>query len=169
MFCLQIAYRPVHQTASESIEVFPARSSFQSVVAGRCCQRYWPASAGDPAPATAIVFVRAHRQSSAGTHRRGSRLSRRAFHRHRHDFRTDPLGRKFGGSAGQCPLCDQASADKQVGESATGFFRTDRKHRLEHPARPRNAGQRVCSMERVSLAFVRTAPWHAEQSHADPC
>ena len=139
------------------------------MVAGRCCQRYWPASPGDPARATAGVFVRAHWQSSAGTHRRGAGLPRRAFHRHRHDFRTDPLGRKFGGRAGRCSLCDQASADEQIGESTTWFFRTDRKHCLEHAAPPRNARQRICPVERVSLAFVRSAPQHAEQSHADPC
>ena len=39
--------------------------------------------------------IRAYWQSPAGTHRRGAWLPRRAFHRHRHDFRTDPLGRKF--------------------------------------------------------------------------
>ncbi len=139
------------------------------MVAGRCCQRYWPASPGDSARAAAGILIRAHWQSSAGPHRRGARLPRRAFHRHRHDFRTNPFGRKFGGCAGRCFLCDSAQADKQVGESATRFFRTDRKHCLEHAPPPGNGGQRICPVERVPLAFVRTAPKHPEQSGADPC
>ena len=139
------------------------------MVAGRCCQRYWPASPGDPARATAGLLVRAHRQSSAGINRRGSRLPRRAFHRHRHDFRTNPFGRKSGRRAERCFLCNQASADKQVGESAAWFFRADRKHCLEHAAPPGNAGRRICPVERVSVAFVCSAPRHAEQSDADQC
>ena len=72
------------------------------MVAGRCCQRYRPASSGDPARATARLLVRTHRQSAAGIDWRGSRLPRRAFHRHRHDFRADPSGRKSGHCADRC-------------------------------------------------------------------
>lgn len=137
------------------------------MVAGRCCQRYWSASPGDPARATAHLSVRAHRQSPAGTDRRGSRLPRRAFHGHRHDFRTNPFGRKSGRHAERCFLYDQTSADKQVGESAARFFGADRKHCLEHAASPWNTWPWICPLERFPVAFVCCAPQHAEQSPAD--
>jgi hypothetical protein len=137
------------------------------MVAGRCCQRYWSASPGDPARATARLPLRAHRQSSAGTDRRGSRLPWRAFHGHRHDFRTNPFGCKSGRRAKRCFRYDQTSADKQVGESAARFFRADRKHCLEHAASPWNTWPWICPLERVPVAFVCAAPQDAQQSHAD--
>ena len=140
------------------------------MVAGRCCQRYRSASPGDPTQTTAGIFVRAHRQSSAGINRRGSRLSRRAFHRHRDDFRTNAFWAQIRRVAPEDVFsANRAPTDKQVGESATWFFRADRKHCLGHAAPPGNAGRRICSVERVSMAFVRPAPRHAEQSDADQC
>ena len=137
------------------------------MVAGRCYQRYWPASSADPARATAGLLVRTHRQSATGIDWRGSRLPRRAFHRHRHDFRANPFGRKSGRRADRCFLCNQTSAGKQVGESAAGVFRAYSKHCLEHAASPWDAERRICPVERVSVALVCSALRHVEQSDAD--